>query len=601
MTSQRLEEIIAQLLKPIRDYRRSFDTDQSTLLEEYLTEVGLHALDGEQEDISVIPNFAEVALLLEHSATHYSKKVDCLYQQVLNVSENLNNDILDEVDHNDADQAGPSGSGDRGRERRLDRREEFELIHVEESAAATRRDVPGRPPPTLPRLYIELEPRQLTEYDSQLVDYDGEPIGLLTDYHLGWRLQNGLLIEELDDGTRTETDCIDGPIRDDKINVEMPDEHIIDGTIKDEHIIDSTKQDENIIDSTKQDEHNITDSTVLDADTTAGTVQVTDTTDGILQDSESPELSLLLSPRPLSAPLPSPLMGDEFPAPLRFSTPLPPLRKTGRKRKLDMSSIAEGFLTKLLDSPARQLARWREFEVPRAWLERVVSRRCGIVRAERQLQARLRSGVPSEFRGFDGHKEDIGGFHGWSETEALSCLQQRAIEVERVRRVTEHLEHTIEDDGFHDDTSCTDSEPAPALMPAPQAGEVEAGPEGEVAARLEAKVAAEPEDEEAAGLMTWCAGVVSRCQPHELDMRAATADLLARVTTPLVHVDQLLRSQPRAAPARLLLATLCLVNSGELEIVEGAPLSLNSFSVRRPAPDASPAACSSSTHTDRNK
>ncbi|KAG6460239.1 hypothetical protein O3G_MSEX011858 [Manduca sexta] len=98
MNSQRLEEIVAELMKPISDIRRSFDTDLSALLEEYLTEAGLHALeageDGEEggaSPIGVAPNYAELALLLQHSACLYGRKVDFLYQHVLNVSDSLQN------------------------------------------------------------------------------------------------------------------------------------------------------------------------------------------------------------------------------------------------------------------------------------------------------------------------------------------------------------------------------------------------------------------------------------------------------------------------------------------------------------------------------
>uniref|UniRef100_A0A2A4JN53 Condensin II complex subunit H2 N-terminal domain-containing protein n=1 Tax=Heliothis virescens TaxID=7102 RepID=A0A2A4JN53_HELVI len=89
MNSQRLEEIVAELMRPISDVRRSFDTDLSALLEEYLTEAGLRALDA-GEDASpadaVAPNFAELALLLQQSANIYGRKVDFLYQHVLDVN-----------------------------------------------------------------------------------------------------------------------------------------------------------------------------------------------------------------------------------------------------------------------------------------------------------------------------------------------------------------------------------------------------------------------------------------------------------------------------------------------------------------------------------
>ncbi|CAB3254326.1 unnamed protein product [Arctia plantaginis] len=95
MNSQRLEEIVAQLMKPIStDGRRSFDTDLSALLEEYLTEAGLHALEADEADDSaelVAPNFTEIALLLQQSATIYGIKVDFLYRHVLSVSDSLLN------------------------------------------------------------------------------------------------------------------------------------------------------------------------------------------------------------------------------------------------------------------------------------------------------------------------------------------------------------------------------------------------------------------------------------------------------------------------------------------------------------------------------
>lgn len=75
------------------------------LLEEYLTEAGLHALDAEEEAEAgggggggaggtAVPNFAELALLLQQSASIYGRKVDFLYQHVLSVSDSLHNSSL---------------------------------------------------------------------------------------------------------------------------------------------------------------------------------------------------------------------------------------------------------------------------------------------------------------------------------------------------------------------------------------------------------------------------------------------------------------------------------------------------------------------------
>ncbi|KAL4709743.1 hypothetical protein ACJJTC_005546 [Scirpophaga incertulas] len=95
MSSQRLEQIVAEVMKPIRDLNASFNLDQSALLEEYLTEAGLHALDQEDGAEGAAPNvnvnFAELALLLQYSAFAYGRKVDLLYLNVLNYSQSLNN------------------------------------------------------------------------------------------------------------------------------------------------------------------------------------------------------------------------------------------------------------------------------------------------------------------------------------------------------------------------------------------------------------------------------------------------------------------------------------------------------------------------------
>lgn len=68
------------------------------LLEEYLTEAGLRALEASEgdssgEEIDVVPNFAELALVLQHSASVYGRKVDYLYQHVLRVSDSLHNSV----------------------------------------------------------------------------------------------------------------------------------------------------------------------------------------------------------------------------------------------------------------------------------------------------------------------------------------------------------------------------------------------------------------------------------------------------------------------------------------------------------------------------
>lgn len=67
------------------------------MLEEYLTEAGLHALDAEENEhgADAAPvNFAELALLLQQSANIYGRKVNFLYQNVLFVRDSLYNSTM---------------------------------------------------------------------------------------------------------------------------------------------------------------------------------------------------------------------------------------------------------------------------------------------------------------------------------------------------------------------------------------------------------------------------------------------------------------------------------------------------------------------------
>lgn len=71
------------------------------LLEEYLTEAGLRALDADDGDDTgdATPNFAELALLLQQSTSIYSRKVDYLHQHVLLYSESLYNSQVSRSAH----------------------------------------------------------------------------------------------------------------------------------------------------------------------------------------------------------------------------------------------------------------------------------------------------------------------------------------------------------------------------------------------------------------------------------------------------------------------------------------------------------------------
>lgn len=82
-----------------------------------------------------------------------------------------------------------SGARRRRKESAAARAGEFVPLSVAAAASARRGPDAARPPPSLPRVYLELEPRAAASArDPPLLDLDGEPIGLLADFHLTWRL-----------------------------------------------------------------------------------------------------------------------------------------------------------------------------------------------------------------------------------------------------------------------------------------------------------------------------------------------------------------------------------------------------------------------------
>ncbi|XP_045499446.1 uncharacterized protein LOC123697074 [Colias croceus] len=515
MNSQRLEEIVAELMKPISDVRRNFDTDLSALLEEYLTEAGLHALEqSEESDPSPTePNFAEIALLLQQSANIYSRKVDFLYQHVLSVSDSLNNSIAEETVHEDAEQV-PSSSANRRRTRGQAGPEEFEPIALEPSSSA-RRDCAGlRPPPTLPRMYIELEPRQLTDADVQLQDAAGEPIGVLADFHVGWRLQGGFLVEELE-----STEYRGGP--------------------------------------------------------------------QLLEQLRSPPPAvppLTLPQLAATPPPPSPLLP---PSPFNCSTPLPPAKRE-RKRRCDALPdlcgaakllVCEEVLIKLSSCDT-----FSEFSVPQRWVRRVVERRSGAVLAAR-LRARTH-GDHAEFKGFDiSNGSDVGGFVGW----AAAVRGATAAELRRLRP------DDSDDDGFFELSSYSDEHaPSPPAPPAP--APVGVPVDAPVDAHNISSLNENPE------WYLWRESVLARSSEAAPDVQLTAARLLRRLrpaapspspSTPQPranHVDELLRAeneQHGTHPAHLTLAALFLANSGNIEIIQGEPLTINSFHMRLLSDDES--------------
>ncbi|CAG5002843.1 unnamed protein product [Parnassius apollo] len=431
MNSQRLEEIVAELMKPISDVRRSFDTDLSALLEEYLTEAGLRALEADEGEGSgaEAPNFAELALLLQHSACVYGRKVDYLYQHVLSVSESL---------HNNTEEGGgaeepqtPSG----GRKRKASvggcAGGEFTHITLEASRAALR-DAGGaggsRPPPTLPRTFLPLEPRVPGPGDAVLTDYDGEPIGLLADFHVTWRLQNGLLVEDL---------C----------QPEYSQEGLVGASVRPPALVE------------------------LQAAIEAGAPpDPPPRCSTPLQDHCDPphDGGHCDSPRGEEPP-----EHDDEPRPIEMLDLThildTPSNKRERKRKHERKlENALGQAVKLIISKElrRKLRKTQEFSVAEEWITKVVARRKRrVLSVRRRLRAQQRS-HSAEFRGFEIGPADTGGFTGWSADEVAAARALHEAYVARNTHATAATADTTatsravdesDDDGFFEQSSLGDS------------------------------------------------------------------------------------------------------------------------------------------------
>ncbi|CAK1585060.1 unnamed protein product [Parnassius mnemosyne] len=413
MNSQRLEEIVAELMKPISDVRRSFDTDLCALLEEYLTEAGLRALEASEQEEGEgeaagaggeAPNFAELALLLQHSACVYGRKVDYLYQHVLSVSESLHNNT---EESGGAEEPQTPGSG---RKRKASvggcAGGEFTYIALEASRGA-QRDAGGaggtRPPPTLPRTYLPLEPRVPAPGDAALTDYDGEPIGLLADFHVTWRLQNGLLVEDLCQPEYSQEGLVGASVRPPAL-VELQ-----------AAIEAGAPPDPPPRCSTPLQQH---------CDPPQGGEHCEPPHDGGHCDTSRAE---------------EPPEHDDEPRPIEMLDlthilDTPPNKKE-RKRKYEHKlGDALGQAVKLFISKElrRKLRLMQEFSVAEEWVSAVVaSRKRRVLSVRRKLRAREPRPPNLEFRGFDMSPIDTGGFTGWSGDEAAAA---RALHEARAAR-----------------------------------------------------------------------------------------------------------------------------------------------------------------------
>ncbi|KAJ8723585.1 hypothetical protein PYW08_003497 [Mythimna loreyi] len=506
MNSQRLEEIVALLMTPISsDARRHFDTDLAALLEEYLTEAGLHALDaGEEADAAdvVAPNYSELALLLQQSAAIYGRKVDFLYQNVIDVSEALHANSLyeDEVEPVAIEEDGSGGSdsppASRSGARAAPRGAQFARTGSQRGRLAAREAGAPRPHPTLPRVFMELEPRLLTDASRALRDYDGEIIGLLDDFQASLELSHSRMLVEDDSAS--------------PLNNEQP---------------------------------------LLRPISLVELQQAIEAAAPPLLEPLSPASSLASAGSPLraSTPLPSaaPPTPPEPAAPPDAAADTPPPARRERKRRHSAANIEDfreiRFRYVITEEVRQKLAEEREFDIPGIWVNKRVTIRKGDILCSRwQLreQESPRASSPAD------SGVEAGAFRGWSAAEAGHA----AALVKGGRASADSS-----DDGFFELSSVGDASDARA-----------------------------PE------LLAWQHAVLARAAAAErrgLDVRALGGAVLRALPPPPgppLHADELLRrtAHTDAEVSHVLLSTLFLANAGNVAIVPGAPLSVNSFSLQ---------------------
>lgn len=596
MNSQRLEEIVAELMKPIsNDNRRSFDTDLCALLEEYLTEAGLHALEEEEggspcSDI-VLPNFAEIALLLQQSAAIYGRKVDCLYQHVLQVSESVHN-CTSESQREGADAPTSAPTSRRKRKASADGTGEFVEIVLEACPTATREREAPRPPPTLSRTYVELEPRIAGAADLPLYDYSDEHIGMLTDFHVAWRLHDGMLVDELQGGA---------------------------------HAGASALRALSLVE--------------LQAEMAA-------------RAPSSPPASHRLSPLSPghhSTPLPSPRAEEDTELDVDLTRPHVIKRERKRRSAVHIDHLFDENIKIVISKDLlRKLRKVQDFCIDQCWIEEVIKRRkSNILNARKQL---LQEKPPEKgFRGWS-RKEvslatdavlalrsaygdlesDDDGFFEQSGEEDNALVKARTATAGPADNTTETNVAADNEDERDADTELPPDVGAEAPAQGEEAAEGEAlaaatAPEQQAAvlpppppllplvplvpplvpsssavAPVEMLADVTPLDPEAAAraaaLAAWRAEVLRRAAESE----ARGAPDVRALGDQLVHALDGAEDEPRdftsvlrdeakheSDVSRLMLTTLFLANSGNVEIVCGAPLSLNSFSVRLKSRDTS--------------
>jgi len=121
------DQRFAELLKPIKDLTQNWEVPLATLLSQYIDDLQHVTISFDGGETSV--NFAEAALLLQGTASVYSKKVDFLWQMVLQTLDMLRSKKGEEESEDGNGEAGPSGKGKK--KHHLDMTREFGFLEAE--------------------------------------------------------------------------------------------------------------------------------------------------------------------------------------------------------------------------------------------------------------------------------------------------------------------------------------------------------------------------------------------------------------------------------------------------------------------------------------
>lgn len=537
MNSQRLDEIVAQLMQPVsmKNQEQIFNHNITELLEEYMTEAGLRALEG-GEDVRV--NFPEMAILLQRTVDIYSHKVDCLHQSILDYCDKLLTAREEEEEEEEAQGQAAAETAARRARRRAS--VELDFAHIALSAAAPREPAAARPPPTLPRMYVELEPRRITAADVELQDYAGEHIGLLSDYQVTCRLHRGMLVDELEDGSSQAR-----ALR--PISLLELQEAI--AAAAPPPLAASTPERDSPPRTPDPPRHRRTSD--LDA-----TLQSPDLAADIRGPHlATPDMAAVAHAPELAAPLDTPdgaRLDDTCRTPAADRT-TPKHNKKERKRRSE-TSIDTAIKISVGEDLRQKLDEVQEFSIPATWIRKIVKKRKTEILANR-WQIREETPIPR------------GEFPGWSPEEGARAVAAAAKHASK-------LLDSDDDDGFFEQSSVADSDASRAEEPrladlAPAALHGLAPPEGAGDGwqqRVLARAAAAPAPDVRA-----LARAVMRALGAGADAAGGAG--------PAVAWHELRRGV--AAPtSHVLLATLFLANSRNVEVLAGPALSVAEFSLR---------------------